>query len=159
YLDEKYPDNPLNPQNKELDELMEYCDKTINFMAFRLSVMDAFNYMDEASKKYFRESKEPIFHAKLEDLAGNREENIATYYETLKPVIERLEKSKFINGDKPLIHDYLIIAKIQMVRTGSPQTYDELVNNNPSEVFKNWVERMNSLFDGFLNNRKTILSE
>ncbi|KXN74743.1 hypothetical protein CONCODRAFT_14511 [Conidiobolus coronatus NRRL 28638] len=158
YLDEKYPSNPLIYKSEELDKLTEHYDQTCNWNACKMNVKEFLSYMDDKSRKYFMETRVPMLQSNPDGFKFNQEENIAEYFENLKPVIQRLEKTKFIDGDKPLIHDYLIISRIQMVKTTSPEAYHELVENNPSEIFKKWVERMDGLFDDFLKNRKTILT-
>jgi hypothetical protein len=115
--------------------------------------------MDDTSREYFIENKLPLSKVTLKDLEGSREESISVYLDNLKPLIEHLKNNKFIDGEKPLIHDYLLISTIQLVKSLSPRTYVELIEENPSEVFKNWVKSMSGLFNGFLNNRKTVLSE
>jgi glutathione S-transferase len=158
YLDEKYPGNPLNPHSKELDGLVEHYDKTCNYNACKMNIKELLSYMDDKSREYFIDTRVPMIKALPDNFEFNQEEDIAEYFENLKPVIKRLKKSKFIDGDKPLIHDYIVISKIQMVKTISPDVYYKLIENNPSEIFKKWVERMEGLFGNFLKNRKTILT-
>ncbi|KXN64898.1 hypothetical protein CONCODRAFT_13727 [Conidiobolus coronatus NRRL 28638] len=156
YLDEKYPDNPILINNPKLDELLQQHTMNCAMSACKLSLGDLLIHMDDASKAYFIENRMDMFQITVEDLKSNRKENITSYFDNLKPLIEHLSKNKFIDGDKPLVHDYVLISTIQFIATVSPRTYEELVENNPNEVFKNWVDRMGSLFDGFLKSRKTI---
>jgi hypothetical protein len=120
--------------------------------------MDVLNSLDEDDKKYFRDTREPFFKCKIEELPGNRGDNIEAYFKSIKPIIDHLEKNSFIDGDNPLIHDYCLISRIQMIKTISPDSYSDLVENNPSEALRNWVDSMGNLFNGYLKNRKTVLS-
>lgn len=159
YLDEKYPENPLLNNNPKSNELIQHYGINCAISSCKLSLGDLIIHMDEASKAYFIENRMAMLKITLEDLDGNREEHIASYFNNLKPLIEHLNKNKFIDGEKPLIHDYVLISNIQFLNTASPRTYQELIKNNPSEEFKNWVDRMENLFDGYLKSRKTVLSE
>jgi glutathione S-transferase len=159
YLDNNYFNNPLNPNNLELDKLIEYYDNNCYKTSFKMCVLDIFNSLEDDNKRYFRDTKEPNFKAKVEDYPGNREKNIEAYFKNIKPIVERLEINRFLDGNEPLIHDYCLMGRIQMIKTISPQSYKELVESNPSEVFKGWVESMSSLFNGYLKSRKTVLSD
>lgn len=158
-MDSKYPENPIVNNNPKLDELIQNYSINCGINVGRLSLKDFFSYMDDASREYFIENRMPMLQTTVEDLEADRGQRILSYFDNLKPLIEHLSKNEFFDGKKPLIHDYILISTIQMVKTVSPRTYEELIVNNPNIVFKNWIDRMESLFDGFLKSRKTVLSE
>ncbi|KXN64897.1 hypothetical protein CONCODRAFT_13726 [Conidiobolus coronatus NRRL 28638] len=159
YLDSNYPENPILNNNPKLDELIQHYSKSCGNSVGKLTLKDFFSLMDDDSRSYFIENRIPMHQDTVDKSQPSREESIASYFDNLKPLVEHLSKNKFIDGDKPLIHDYQLFGTIQMFKTLSPKTYEELIVKNPNEVFKNWVNGMESLFGGFLKNRKTVLDE
>lgn len=124
--------------------------------AFRSAVDDLFSLLDEENQKYFRESREERFNKKFEEISGDRETNIQQYYAGLKKIDDVLSTTKFLNGDKPLIHDYILASRIQFFRTVSPRAYEELILNNPNENFKRWTKDMDKVLNGYLGKRPTL---
>jgi glutathione S-transferase len=156
YLDEKYPETPLNPNNSELDGLIHDYNTRIAFNAFRNAIPDLLPLLDVESQKYFRESREKMLNMTLENFAGDREANTQQFHADVKKIDNLLSTKKFLDGDKPLIHDYILAARIQFFRTISRRTYEELIINSQNENLKRWVKDMDNEFNGYLGKRPTI---
>ncbi|KXN74741.1 hypothetical protein CONCODRAFT_14510, partial [Conidiobolus coronatus NRRL 28638] len=156
YLDEKYPENSLNPSNSDLDNLIEDYNTRIAFNAFRNAIPDLLPLLDAKSQKYFRESREKMLNMTLEEFAGDREANTQQYHSDVKKIDELLSASKFLNGYKPLIHDYILAARIQFFKTISPRTYEDLIINGPNENLKRWIKDMDKELNGYLGKRPTL---
>ncbi|KXN74745.1 hypothetical protein CONCODRAFT_82691 [Conidiobolus coronatus NRRL 28638] len=155
YLDEKYPENPLDPNNAELDALIEAYANT-NLAGFRMAINDLYELFEGEDKAYFKESREQRYGIKFSQIPGDRDVNLNNFYKGTQPIDKVLANSKFLDGESPKIHDYAIAARIQCFRTASPKTYKEVIVNNPNENFRRWVGDMDKVLDGFLANRKIL---
>jgi glutathione S-transferase len=155
YLDEKYPSSQLDPSNAKLDELINDYNTKIAPGAILNAFDDLFALLDPENQACFRLSREKIFGKKLEEISGNRGINTIKFIQNIAEIDGFLLNSKFLNGNKPLIHDYTLASRIQYFRTVSPRTYNELILNGPNINLLRWVRDMDKLFDNYLKNRKT----
>ncbi|KXN68913.1 hypothetical protein CONCODRAFT_18699 [Conidiobolus coronatus NRRL 28638] len=156
YLDEKYPDSRLDPDNTALDEIINDYSSNIAPNAILNAFDDLFALLEPENQVYFRLTREKFFGKKLEEVSGNRDINTMKFIQNIAKIDDLLSTSKFLNGNKPLIHDYTLASRIQYFRTVSPRTYKELILNGPNFNLLRWTRDMDNLFDDFLKNRKTV---
>jgi glutathione S-transferase len=156
YLDEKYPENPLNPNNPDLDALVEYYDKNLFFPSFKNVVDELYARLDDENKRYFKETRERFFNVPIEKLSGDREANNQQYNMGVKRIDDILSTKKFLDGDKPLIHDYTIASRIQCFKILSPKTYEDLIINGPNMNLRRWIGDMDEAFGGYLGKLPTF---
>jgi glutathione S-transferase len=156
YLDLNYPKNPIKNPDTKLDDLINKYDSAAFPKCYQNSILDAYKVFDKDSAKHFKQTIEQIFSLPWEKIPGDRQANIEIYYNETKSINDHLNKSKFLDGDKPAFHDYALIGRIQTMKVISPRTYTEYIANNPGEAFVNWVNSMEGLFDDFLANRITV---
>jgi glutathione S-transferase len=155
YLDEKYPENPLDQKNLELDSLIKAYTAT-NMNGFKMSITDIYNQLEGNDHKYYKRGMEKLFGTEFRNIPGDREVNLYSYYKGTQAINKVLENSKFIDGEVPRIHDYTLASRIQCFRTISPNTYKEIILNSPNSNFKRWVGDMDKIFGEYLAQRKTL---
>jgi glutathione S-transferase len=147
YLDEKYPDKPSlfgGPVGKALS--LFHANWTIGFLQpalMKFAVLDIWKHADPKDQAYFRESREKRLGKTLEAVVANRDNEIASFRDSLLPLRLTLRGQQFLGGDKPLFADYAVFGAFQWCRCISD--YKLLSTDDPIYA---WRERMLALYDG-----------
>lgn len=140
YLDEAYPDRPslFNGEGgKALARFVESWSQTILHPAIvRIAIVDIHDLLDEEDSRYFRESRTKAFGRSLEEVAANREAEIAAFPEKLEPLRRMLGFQPFLGGDTPLFADYIVFGALQWARITSG--VELFAANDP---VRDWFER------------------
>ncbi|WP_320196618.1 glutathione S-transferase family protein [Agrobacterium rosae] len=120
YLDDAYPDAPslFNGEGgKSLARFVESWSQTqLHPAIVKIAVLDIHDMLDEMDKTYFRESRKAFFGKSIEEIAANREEEIAAFPAKLEPIRRMLSFQSFIGGDSPLFADYIVFGALQWAR-------------------------------------------
>lgn len=140
YLDEAYPDRPslFNGEGgKALARFVEsWSQTTLHPAIVRIAIIDIHDLLDEEDSRYFRESRTKAFGRSLEEVAANREEEIAAFPEKLEPLRRMLGIQPFLGGDAPLFADYIVFGALQWARITSG--VELFAANDP---VRDWFER------------------
>jgi glutathione S-transferase len=155
YLDKKYPDRPTLMNGAESEAYAQFvmgaCGSLVFPAAIPVAVYQAFQILDEASKPYFRESREKMFGARLEDIHVDQEKGKAGLAAALKPFNETLAKSPFLGGNSPTYADYVLFGVLKWVDiVSSYRAIDE-----SSEVGK-WFVRLEGMYGGYARDVPTV---
>lgn len=146
YLEETYPDRPTlfgGPGGEAAARFIERWSMTQLHPFFgSAAVVEIFERLDDASKAYFRDSREKRFGKALEAVAATRDAHHEAFVKRLEPLRSMLDVQPFIGGQSPLFADYIVFGALQWVRVTSTYAYvdDAAING--------WFERCLDLFDG-----------
>ncbi|WHA40241.1 glutathione S-transferase family protein [Agrobacterium larrymoorei] len=140
YLDEAYPDLPslFNGEGgKALARFVESWSQTqLHPSIVKIAVLDIHDMLDEADRTYFRDSRKAFFGKTIEEIAANREEEIAAFPAKLEPIRRMLGYQSFLGGDAPLFADYIVFGALQWARVTSKA--DLFKSEDP---VRQWFER------------------
>ena len=156
YLDRTYPDAPLmkNAESRAAARLvLGVCGSAIFPAAIRIAVFAAYNILDEASKPYFRESREAMFGCTLEQLHSEQGSAKAALGEALKPFAEVLAASEYLGGDDPSYADYVLFGLLKWTDIVSPYRPIDAVG-----PVGEWFERLQNLHGGYAAGVPTVRS-
>ena len=92
-------------------------------------VLDIWKHADTKDKAYFRESREKRLGMTLEAAVANRDNDVASFRESLLPLRLALRAQPFLGGDRPLYADYAIFGSFQWCRCISD--YELLAADDP----------------------------
>lgn len=147
YLEDAYPDRPSlfgGPEGRGAFHFINcWTDAALHPTMVRTILYDIYENLDEADKPYFRESRERRFRKTLEEVAADRQSNLAAFRAALAPLNALLADQPWVCGDGPAYGDYLIFGVFQWARALSPVRLLE-----PDEPLYGWRERMLDLFGG-----------
>jgi len=155
YLDRAYPDRPALMKTEESRAtarlVLGVCGSTIFPVAVRIAVYAAYQLLDEASKPYFRESREAMFGRTLEEL--NLEEHAAKagLIAALAPFAEVLSACETIGGEEPGYADYVLFGLLKWMDIVSP--YQPIDNDGP---VGEWFARLGAMFNGYAAGVPTV---
>jgi len=148
YLDKTYPDTaPLiaDAAARARARFLEaWCNATVFPTMRPLAVLSAFNIIAEQDKAYFRESRERMLKAKLENLSTDPVAEAAAFNAALRPASDAVEHAAFFAGTKPDYSDYVLFGTLMwpyMVCRTNPLDLTSPVGK--------WFERMLELHDGY----------
>ena len=156
YLDRTYPDAPLmkDAESRAAARLvLGVCGSAVFPAAIRIAVCAAYNILDEASKPYFRETREAMFGCTLEELDVGEEQAKAGLGEALKPFAEVLAASEYLGGDEPTYADYVLFGLLKWADIVSP--YAPLDSGGTVAA---WFDRLQSRYDGYAARVPTVRS-
>lgn len=108
-----------------------------------LVVIDVAGIVDEADALHLRRVMEKAFGKPLEELAANRDKDIAGFRRLLDPARASLRSQPFLCGSRPAYADYILFSPFQWARIISPFEVLEA-----GDALAAWRERMLDLFDG-----------
>jgi glutathione S-transferase len=146
HLEARYPDKPLfgGEIGQSLSRFMNsWVDRTIVPRLVPLLVIDVLGIIDEGDGAHMRRTIEKAFGGTLEELAANREKDVAAIRRLLDPVRASLRSQPFICGSQPAYADYIAFSPLQWARIVSPA---ELLE--PGDALVAWRERMLDLHGG-----------
>ncbi|WP_288426800.1 glutathione S-transferase family protein [uncultured Agrobacterium sp.] len=140
YLDEAYPDLPslFNGEGgKALARFVESWSQTqLHPAIVKIAVLDIHDMLDEADRTYFRDSRKAFFGKTIEEIAANREEEIAAFPAKLEPIRRMLGYQSFLGGDAALFADYIVFGALQWARVTSKADLFK-----PEDPVRQWFER------------------
>jgi glutathione S-transferase len=147
HLERTFPDRPSlfgGPGGEAMARFVErWTQFGVQGPLMRLIVADIHSVLDDENQRYFRESREARLGARLEDVQAGREDRLAAFRETLRPLREMLAMQPFIGGDGPLFPDYIVFGALQWARVVSP--FKLLADDDPVAT---WFGRLLALHDG-----------
>ena len=120
-----------------------WVDRTIVPRLVPLFVTDVLGIVDEGDGKHMRGNIEKAFGKTLEELAANRDKEIAAIRRLFDPARASLRSQPFICGSKAAYADYILFSPIQWARIVAPVDLLEA-----GDALAAWRERMLDLFDG-----------
>ena len=148
YLDRQYPERPLlmpAPCGEAHARLVAaICGATIFPAAVPIGVLQAYRLLSSACQPYFRESREAMFNARLEDVHADETQGPKRLAEALKPFDEVLAASDFLGGAGPTYADFLLFGILKWLDIVS--VYAPLSGNTPSA---RWFARLNQAYGGY----------
>lgn len=152
YLDKKYPDRPRlidgSTGEATVNLVLALCGTSVFPACVSIAILPALGLVDEASKAYFRESREKMFGKTLEEVsapdADTGRRNLAT---ALKPFNDALKGSKFLGGDTVSYADFALFGVVKWADiVGNYRSIDE-----GSQVGK-WFLTLENLYGGHAAN-------
>lgn len=147
YLEATYPDRPSlfgGAGGEALSRFVErWSQLTIHPYIAVVAVTDINAMQDDDNTRYFRASRESLFNKTLEDVTAGRDEGLAAFRASLKPLRSMLEYQPFIGGASPLFADYIVFGAFQWARVVSD--YPLLETDDPVRA---WFERCLDLHGG-----------
>jgi glutathione S-transferase len=147
YLDEAYPDRPALFASADARGaalfVKRWCESQVHPALVRLIIADIAKIIDPKDVAYFRESREKMLGAKLEDYVAPREENLRQLQAVLTPLRLTVKDLRFLGGEQPAYADYIVFGALQWARCASPlQLLDD------EDPITEWFGRMLELYDG-----------
>ena len=147
YLEATYPDRPSLFGGSGGEALSRFVERwsqlTIHPYIAVVAVTDINAMQDDANTRYFRASRESLFNKTLEEVTAGRDEGLAAFRASLKPLRSMLEYQPFIGGASPLFADYIVFGAFQWARVVSD--YPLLETADPVSA---WFERCLDLHSG-----------
>jgi len=157
YLDQLYPERPMlmagaaGEAHARLS--LAICGSNVFPAAIPVAIFQAYQILDDASKPYFRESREAMFGKTLEDLHAEEDAGRAGLAAGLKPFEEVLKHCTYVGGDAPSYADYALFGILKwadIVSTYEPLDADSAVGA--------WFARLSDLYDGYAGKVPTVRS-
>jgi glutathione S-transferase len=105
--------------------------------------MDIYQHIHENDRAYFRQSREQRFGKPLEEVAADRDGNVAALRQALEPLRTTLAGQPFVGGAAPLYGDYIVFGNLQWARCIS--AIPLLAKDDPVAA---WRDRILDAFDG-----------
>lgn len=147
YLEETYRDRPSlfgAPDAISVTRLVNHWADTVLVGAIaRVVLMDIYEKLHEKDRAYFRQSREQRFGKSLEEVAADREGNVAALRAALEPLRTTLAHQPFVGGAAPRYADYIVFGNLQWARCISATPL--LAKDDPIAA---WRERILDAFDG-----------
>ena len=147
HLEDRFPDRPTLFGDATARAMMHFLntwtDQVLMPSLRPLIYADFPAVLDPGDRAYFRETREAMVGASLEDFCADRAAHEASFVAVIAPFTEVLSARDHLCGTSPAYADYIVFSAFQMARLGSPT--DVLSPGDP--VFA-WRARMIALFDG-----------
>jgi glutathione S-transferase len=121
-----------------------WVDRTLLPRLLPLVALDLQGMVDEADGRHLRGVMEKAFGKTLEELAANRDKDVAGFRRLLDPARANLRAQPFICGAQPAYADYILFSLFQWARIVSGFAILE-----PDDALAAWRERMLDLHAGF----------
>jgi glutathione S-transferase len=156
YLEQTYPDRPSLFGGAIGQGLTRYIntfvDRQLVPKAASMLMLDVLGIVDDGDAMHMRTSMEKAFRKPLEELAGQREADVAEFRRALDPLRATLRGQTYLCGDEPAYADYIVFSVLQWARIVSPF---ELLKAD--DLVAAWRERMLVLYGGFARNEPSRL--
>ena len=147
YLEDSYPDRPSlfgSAEGRALSRFVNQWSSEILHPAIaRVVVPDIVAILHDKDRDYFRTTREAAFGRKLEALAAERDEALASLRGSLAPVRSTLAVQPYVAGAAPNYADHVVFGAFQWARVVSP--IDLLTAEDPIRA---WIERMLDAYGG-----------
>jgi glutathione S-transferase len=147
YLDTHYADRPPlfpAPSGEAHARLVAaLCGKLVFPAAVPIALYQAYVLLDPASQPYFRESREAMFNARLEDIHADAQTGPARLAEALKPFDEVLAECDYLGGMQATYADFLLFGTLKWADIVS--SYPVIDRETPSG---RWFSRLETDYGG-----------
>ncbi|KAA6422258.1 MAG: hypothetical protein FRX49_07728 [Trebouxia sp. A1-2] len=134
FLETQFPEPPVFKTNCQtgdvgLDFILAWANSSFVMTAFPVVLMDIVSHLAKTDQKYFRESREKMFGATLEDFSADKPAKLAAFQSALEPLRQTLKQSKFLGGNKLNYADIAVagnflwlksISKTQLLERDDP---------------------------------------
>lgn len=147
YLDQAFPATPRLIGDGADAQVMKFfqlwVQTTIHAGISRLILRDLHDSLHPDDHAYFRSSREKQYRKTLEEVQAGREERVAAFRESLRPLRMKLQDGPFVGGAQPCYADYLAFGGFQWARVSS--SFQLLAEDDPVHA---WRERCLDLYGG-----------
>jgi glutathione S-transferase len=150
YLEDNYPGPSLfgGDAARAVTRLVNsWADTVLVGAIARVVLMDIYQHIHEKDRAYFRQSREQRFGKTLEEVAADRDGNVAALRQLLEPVRVTLAQQPFLGGETALYADYIVFGNLQWARCIS--TIPLLAKDDPIAA---WRARILDAFGGLARN-------
>ena len=156
YLEQTYPEGPSLFGGTIGQGLTRYInsfvDRQLVPKAASMLMLDVVAIVDDGDASHMRTTMEKAFRKSLEELAGQREADVAEFRRLLDPLRATLRGQAFLCGDEPAYADYIVFSVLQWARIVSAF---ELLKAD--DLVAAWRGRMLDLYGGFARNEPSRL--
>jgi len=157
YLDDRYPERPplMDGAAGEAHARLSLaiCGSNVFPCVIPVAIFQAYRILDDASKPYFRETREAMFGKTLEALHADEASGKAGLAAGLKPFEEVLTECDYVGGDTPSYADYALFGILKWADIVS--AYAPL---DPDSAVGAWFARVSDLYDGYARKAPTVRS-
>jgi glutathione S-transferase len=147
YLEERYPDRsslfPGAAAHGLTKFVQNWTETVLQVGLIRLVVLDIWKHIGPADQAYFRQSREPRFGARLEDVVKDRDARLPAFRASLDPLRRTVERQPYVSGSAPAYADYVVFGAFQWARAISD--FGLIATDDP--IFA-WRGRMLDLYGG-----------
>ncbi len=147
YLDETYPGRPtlmagsLGEAHARLVSAL--CGSLVFPAAVPIAVYQAYRLLDADSQPYFRETREAMFGARLEDINVDEQRGREQLAAALRPFDEVLAACDYLAGETPSYADFLLFGILKWI---------DIVSSYPAldagSAVGRWFDRLDNAYDG-----------
>lgn len=147
YLDEKFPDKPSLFKGEESIAAARFVQSWANSslipLIIKLVIKDVHSCLAEEDQVYFRQTREKVLGAALEDIYDASAENIEAFRKGLTPLRLTLASQPFIGGSEPLYADFIVYGMVKWVAKFA--NFDVLAADDPVKV---WFDAIDQNYQG-----------
>ncbi|MBL4757588.1 MAG: glutathione S-transferase family protein [Rhizobiales bacterium] len=148
YLEETYPDGPSLFGGQGGQSAARFIEAwtfaALHPHIVKMIIADIHNCLNPADHDYFRETREKMLGAPLEEIQAARDERLKPFHRAMQPLRAMLAKQPFIGGDSPQFADYIVFGSLQWPRVASAFDLMPPADDPVSQ----WFERCLDLHDG-----------
>ncbi|HUS95808.1 MAG TPA: glutathione S-transferase N-terminal domain-containing protein, partial [Hyphomicrobiaceae bacterium] len=116
YLDKTYPDAPPLLNDKAAIATAKFVDAWCSYSVFPtlrpICVADVFRIVADEDRDYFRESREKMLGARLEELSTDPPAERNALLQALRPLEDMLRTAPFFGGESPAYADYIVFGTL-----------------------------------------------
>lgn len=148
YLDQTYPGKPVLAADATAQArarfIASWCNATVFPTMRPIAVPAVFEVIADKDRAYFRESRERVLGAKLEELSKDPGAEASAMNKALGPANDALGQAAFLAGGTPDYSDYVLFGTLLwpfMVCKSNPLDMASPVGR--------WFDKMLDLHDGF----------
>jgi glutathione S-transferase len=120
YLETAYPNEASlfgDAPGRALTQFVKsWTEDVLQAALARVVVPDVHRSLHAVDQEYFRETRERFFGMTLEDIAAQRETNLAAFKAALAPLRSTLKVQSFIAGVAPAYADHIVFGALQWGR-------------------------------------------
>jgi len=148
YLDQAYPDRPALMKDAAARAtarfINSWCVATV-FPSLRpICVHNVYKILIDRDRDYFRESREKMLGAKLEQISKDPVAERAALNRALRPMDEMLAGYPYLGGDEPSYSDYIVFGTLMWAYTVCPEN-----PLDPKTRVAGWFDRLLDMHDGY----------
>jgi glutathione S-transferase len=130
YLETEYSNEASlfgDPPSRALTRFIKaWAEDALQPAIARIVVPELVHKLAPQDQAYFRETREAMFKTSFEELASNREANVAAFKRVLNPVRTTLDAQPFLAGSAPSYADHLLYGALIWARMAStPRLLDD----------------------------------
>lgn len=121
-----------------------WCDLVLHPAIRRLIAADFVWCLDPGDRAYYRQTREALLKASLEDACADRPRWLAEALPHFQTLERAFKRSPFLSGDAPAYADYIVFSAFQWARIGSPA---EILPAGDLPQVDRWRTHMMGLYD------------